>query len=145
MKKNNKREPDDWVKAILVLKCAVNTGKIKENIATTLIKQALRRIKPSKKYVSVEASKVVSGRGLTERDHAVPIAVMADHILSKIQDESMVQGYIERNNAIVVVMKEEHRRLMKDQMPDDWKDGDCILKRYANANPKIEIMDPQIP
>lgn len=84
-------------------------------------------------------------------EHSIPTAVLRNELL--LVRQRYVEKQISQNDAhnetkkilencgeVIIVLKEENKRLAKSSMPTGWEFGrDCPFARYDAANPPVKI------
>jgi hypothetical protein len=114
-------------------------GRVTRRATTRILRATFRRIKP--RLVARSQSVV---RGDCELDHAIPLRVICDHILSADDlDRSKLEKIVTEWLVTVELTSEEHRQDLQKCglsrcMPTDW-DGVDPLARYRIAG--IQLLE----
>ncbi|MCO5053284.1 MAG: hypothetical protein M9920_13390 [Verrucomicrobiae bacterium] len=128
--------------AILWLVEGFKCGRIAESITIRLLRAAVRRIQ-----APVVARSKSAEPGMSEYDHAIPVAVICKHILNRANNENLNRDILQKIIADwhirVELTKQEHRKTLKNcgltsKMPADWNGTDRFA-RYKDAG--IQVLE----
>lgn len=87
-------------------------------------------------------------------EHSIPVAVVRDELLkareklyssgcSEVNFRADVESILKLSGRVVIVLKEEDKRLSRSKMPSTWNyfsdDNENDLERYSLASPPVRI------
>src|SRR6266571_4461137 len=116
-------------------------GRVTKRVTTRILRATIRRIRPR-----VIARSVAAHEDAGEIDHAIPVHVLCNRILSTPDlDRKTLEMILHEWLVAVELTRSEHRETLKkcglaSRMPHDW-DGTDPLARYLAAGISLRSID----
>ena len=119
-------------------------GRVTKRVATRILRATIRRIRPR-----VIACSVAAHEDTAEIDHAIPVHVLCNRILSTPDlNRKTLKKILHEWLVAVELTRSEHREVLKkcrltSRMPHDW-DGVDPLVRYVAAGISLRCLDERV-
>src|SRR6266516_1317235 len=119
-------------------------GRVTNRVTTRILRATIRRIRPR-----VIACSVAVHEDTAEIDHAIPVHVLCDRILTTPDlNRKTLEMILHEWLVAVELTRSEHREVLKkcrltSRMPHDW-DGVDPLVRYVAAGISLRCLDERV-